>query len=158
MICSLPLRSPSLVHRVVSHICLPSRNLLLRDWVIANTWDANLIAARTAGKLLITPVLPQATAIASAHIAEIAALARLASRRNAVGAGGRGGAGIGVGVCGGIINNGSISCALAGTGIVTMTRTRTRNRVRGDRDTRVGCRGTSLAAAAAATAASRRPS
>lgn len=104
---------------------------------------------------MITPILAQATTIASAHIAEIAALARLASRHNVVGAGRRGGAGVGVGVCGGIISNGSISCAVAGTGI--MTRTRTRNRVRGDRDARVRCRGTSLAAAAA-TAAARRPS
>lgn len=134
----------------------PSRNLLLRYGVIADARNADLVAARAAGELLIAAVLTQTAAVARADIAKVAALPRLASRRSYLGVGSAGGVG---GVCGSTcIRN------VDGTGTETGTKTRTGAIVRtgasarSDRDARVGSRGSGRSAGAADAVACDDPS
>lgn len=102
-------------------IHLPSRNLLLCYRVIANARDADLATARAAGQLLIAPIFAQSTAIARAHVAKIATLPRLASRRKPVGSSGSGSSR--GGCCGGGAaisrSTSSVSCARTETGTGT---------------------------------------
>jgi hypothetical protein len=57
----------------------PSRYLLPGDGVVANTGNIRLLAASAARQLLVAPVLAEPTAVARAHVTEVAALTALGS-------------------------------------------------------------------------------
>lgn len=69
---------------------VPAGNLLLGDRIVADTRNARLGAAGTARQPLIAAVLAQATAVAGAHVAEVAALSGLGGGRRGRGGGGGG--------------------------------------------------------------------
>lgn len=60
---------------------IPAWNFLLGNGIVADTGNAGLGAARATGELLIAAILAEATTIAGAHVAEVAALPRLDGMR-----------------------------------------------------------------------------
>lgn len=56
---------------------VPARDLLLGYRIVTNTSDVGLFATLAAGQLLVASVLAKATAVACAHVAEVAALTDL---------------------------------------------------------------------------------